>query len=170
MSSRCAVSGNDSPNPVGFIMKEIPQQVSESVRKRNPHLYEKIEIRTVTAFKPGLQNPILHLIPRKRIRQSSKPKMNKLETEFFKKLQSECGGLEILQQAIRLELANGIWYKPDLFVPNGSDGPVVYEVKGPRAFRGGLENLKVAARVHRWCMFYLVWKDRGIWQRQSVLA
>jgi hypothetical protein len=80
-----------------------------------------------------------------------------------------------------LELANGIWYKPDFFVPGSSyissevgslaypEQSIAWEVKGPHAFRGGMENLKVAARVHPWCRFYLVWKLDGMWKEQEVL-
>ena len=45
---------------------------------------------------------------------------------------------------------------------------IAYEVKGPKVFRGGFENLKVAARVHPWVKFYLVWEDgAGGWAPHS---
>ena len=174
-------------------MKEIPQKVSESVRKLNPHLY-------ATAVRDGYEVPLIGVpksaepskgdfrkdvaatevqivYGKKRIRQSSKPKMNMLEMEFHAKLKQDYEGFEILCQAVRLELANGQWYKPDFFIPSGHerhadwDKCIAYEVKGPKAFRGGFENLKTAARVHQWCKFYLVWKEKGSgkWQRQEVL-
>lgn len=162
---------------------------------RNPHLYPNFS-GDITAKKNGRPEPSAAAHDRtqagppralaKRIRQSSKPKMNKLELEFFEKLKQDYGsgrdvggstfsGFEILCQAVRLELANGQWYKPDFFIPSAFvrhadwDKSVAYEVKGPHAFRGGFENLKTAARVHQWCKFYLVWKEGQEWKRQEVL-
>ena len=110
--------------------------------------------------------------PKKRLRQSSKPLMNKLETEFYNHLVAQATPTaSIFPQAIRLELARGHWYKADFFVPGGygSDCGCFYEVKGPHAFRGGFENLKVAARRYPFFQFALVWLDDGKWQEQVVL-
>ncbi len=110
---------------------------------------------------------------KKRIRQDSRG-LNKLELRFADKLAQDNAGKPVFAQAIRLELARGHWYKPDFFLPGGTQGfyrPVAFEVKGPRAFRGGFENLKVAARVHQWCAFLLVWESApGVWQQQEILA
>lgn len=114
----------------------------------------------------------------KRLRQSGEPILNALETRFLAKLKKDFPGHAILAQAVRLELARGIWYKPDFFLPEGyyhnceKLTPAAYEVKGPKAFRGGFENLKVAARVHPWVKFFLVWEDpaSGAWNRQEVLS
>jgi len=114
----------------------------------------------------------------KRLSQSQKPVLNKLEERFLEKLKVDYADLTIYSQALRLELARGHWYKPDFFIPDaiihlGTNRKfaLAYEVKGPHAFRGGFENLKVAARIHTWCMFYLVWWDKaaGGWQRQKIL-
>ena len=104
--------------------------------------------------------------PAKRIRQESPE--NKLEQEYHDRLQLAHPGATIYAQAIRLQLANGIWYKVDLVIPSICEA---WEVKGPHAFRGGFENLKMAARVHPWLKFHLVWKhDRtGEWQQQDIL-
>lgn len=166
-------------------MSSIPTQVSESVRKRNPHLYPAFSGDILPTKNGGSESSVAAVptqagAPRvkKRIRQSDKPKLNVLETEFEKKLKADYEGFTILAQAIRLELATGLWYKPDFFIPAGHvrhadwDKSIAYEVKGPRAFRGGFENLKFAARTHgKWCKFFLVWKDKvtGEWQRQEVL-
>lgn len=109
----------------------------------------------------------------KRIRQSSKPLMNKLETEWYEQLKFLYANTTIHIQAKRYKLANGIWYKPDFTVcADGGhfSGEVAWEVKGPKAWRGGFENLKVVA--HQWpqVQFLLVWKDKqGQWQQQEVL-
>lgn len=110
----------------------------------------------------------------KRLRQSTKPVMNGLETRFYEERLTPdyvANGETVLIQAVRLELARGIWYKVDFFLPGvkHSRGALAYEVKGPHAFRGGFENLKVAARVHPWVTFYLVWEFEGAWKRQEVL-
>jgi len=136
-------------------MKEIPQQVSESVRRRNPHLYG-------TAF-GGDYIPPDPPKPR-RIRQSTKPLMNKLEGEwlaFYGKWFPV-----IYPQSIRFKLANGVWYKPDFIALKEM---TCWEIKGPHAFRGGFENLKVAAHQYTEFKWVLCWKADGGWKEQVVL-
>lgn len=119
-------------------------------------------------------SPFLNAVPvhpepkKKRIRQSAKPILNQLEQEFFDNLQRRNErGYRITCQNIRFKLANGIWYKPDMILW----GQIVrvYEVKGPHSFRGGFENLKVAANRYDWFSWWLVWKENGQWQEQQVL-
>lgn len=106
----------------------------------------------------------------KRIRQNHKPELNKLEREFQAHLEYDCPGGFIYPQSIRFKLANGIWYKPDfvLFLPLSLQ-LWAYEVKGPHAFRGGFENLKVAASRYPQIVWYLVWKQDGGWKKQLVM-
>ena len=120
---------------------------------RNPHLYGELYM------KPNA----------KRLRQSSKPLVNELEREWLSLI---CNGdrcHSIKAQAIRFRLGNGIWYKPDF--TGYQDGQLTaWEVKGPHAFRGGFENLKVAAATFLEWQWILVWKDdKGCWQHQMVL-
>jgi hypothetical protein len=104
----------------------------------------------------------------KRIRQSSKEIMNGLERAFYIHASSALHpGCKIHFNAIRLRLANGHHYTPDFFVEEGSG--VIYETKGPKAFRGGFENLKVAASMYQMFKFKLVWKDNGNWMMQEIL-
>lgn len=110
----------------------------------------------------------------KRIRQSSKPLLNKLETEWFAVLNAQFPNFPRPRaQAKRYRLGNGIWYKPDFSASSWpGDGPAketCWEVKGPHAFRGGLENLKVAAGLYPEIRWILVWKEKGRWQQQNVL-
>lgn len=103
----------------------------------------------------------------KRIRQSSKPLLNKLETEWFNICkQAYPEDCHVVPQGIRFMLGNGIWYKPDIVVFGVS--VYAYEVKGPHAFRGGFENLKVAAHKYQHISWSLVWKENGQWQEQKV--
>jgi hypothetical protein len=110
-----------------------------------------------------LGDPVLTTAPvLKRVRQSSKPLLNKLESEFF----SLPWARGFLLQAVRFRLGNGIWYKPDGFDPKTQ---IAVEVKGPHAFRGGFENLKVAASLYPMIRWRLVWKQDGQWQEQEIL-
>lgn len=159
--------------------------VSEATKARNPGLFESQPRPGGTVVsKHDSQVSRQGAVGKKRLRQDSKPRMNKLEERFYlEKLMLDYREETVLIQAVRLELARGIWYKPDFFLPAafsrmpsgaGSGrhrGAIAYEVKGPKVFRGGFENLKVAARVHTWCRFFLVWQDEddGSWQRQEVL-
>ncbi len=159
-------------------------KVSEAVRRLNPGLFAGLNIPPIVVktsdLKKGLAGAQVTAPAKKRLRQSDKPVMNKLEERFYEtKLRPEYvdAGQAVHIQAVRLELARGIWYKPDFFLPavQHSDtvgrGAIAYEVKGPKVFRGGFENLKVAARVHPWVRFYLVWEDEddGHWERQEIL-
>lgn len=119
----------------------------------------------------GEEAPVAKAQP-KRIRQSNKPLMNKLETEYHTILCAHYGSDRVLSQAIRFRLGNGIWYKPDFAVFDELNSMVCYECKGPRAFRGGFENLKVVAGLYPHINFVLVWKDKqtGQWQKQEVLS
>lgn len=136
----------------------LPSRISESVRRLNPHLFGG----------PATSTPDTG--DRKRLRQSDKPVLNILEQEFFDTyLSPPACSLLVYPQGIRLELARGHWFKPDFFVPGTPEQPTAFETKGPHAFRGGFENLKVAARVHPWCKFVLCWKEGCEWKQQIVL-
>lgn len=105
--------------------------------------------------------------PPKRIRQSSKPLMNKLESEF-KEYYENYSGHTLIPQALRFRLGNGIWFKVD-FVAFSQNGNWAFEIKGPHAFRGGFENLKVAASLYPQFVWMLWWKDGNQWKHQTVL-
>lgn len=167
-------------------IKALP--VSEAVRRMNPELFGGPPVVAPKVKPLKYANEVAEELARKeqpnrRLRQDQKPVMNKLEQRFFdEKLKPDyvLKGDPVLIQAVRLELARGIWYKPDFFLPaiQGDSScldegrkAIAYEVKGPKVFRGGFENLKVAARVHPWVKFFLVWEDKetGNWTRQEIL-
>lgn len=118
-------------------------------------------------------NPLQKPKAKKRIRQSDKPLLNGLEKSFLEVLKQRYPYIDeaqITAQAIRFSLGNGIAYKADFVVFREAKRTLAYECKGPHAFRGGFENLKVAANKYPLVLFTLVWKDvQGQWQEQVVL-
>jgi len=156
--------------------------VGSQVKTNN--LSGPVHVATVQAGKPQLhpsENPLVEVsrpgkplaAEGKRIRQDKKPLLNKLETEWLYKLQECYPSTMIWSQALRWKLGNGIWYKPDFVLFAGwTQKPTeltCYEVKGPHAFRGGFENLKVAASLYPEVRWVLVWKESKTWQQQEVL-
>lgn len=114
---------------------------------------------------------------KKRLRQSTQPLMNKLEAEFYETIRAAFPNYPPVRcQAKRYRLGNGIWYKPDFTVSSwpcefSEASETAWEVKGPKAFRGGFENLKVAASQYPEVRWVLVWKDKatGEWREQHVI-
>ncbi|MDE2106008.1 MAG: hypothetical protein KGL39_52785 [Patescibacteria group bacterium] len=108
--------------------------------------------------------------PGKRIRQDAKPLMNDLEQEWFRLISSGTMFANVRAQAKRFKLGNGIWYKPDISAICTLTGvETIWEVKGPHAFRGGFENLKIAAALYPEIDWLLVWKEAGAWKTQKIL-
>jgi hypothetical protein len=105
----------------------------------------------------------------KRIRQD-KP-INKLEKELLMRLQGHGGivGSRFYPHGIRFKLANGLTYEPDIIeVHSFSNRFIAHEAKGPFAYDGALDKLKMAA--HEWpsVSFWLHWKKDGQWLAQEV--
>jgi hypothetical protein len=133
--------------------------VSDSTRKRNPHLYGGAAVDAVAAPEHGT-----------RIRQEREPVMNKLETQALAWLQARYPGTAFHCQAWRTKIANGAWFKVDIcaVVAGRWTAWECKEFKGKNVDRGILA-LKTAAHqfpeVH-WIL--LSRKDRQ-WCEQSVL-
>lgn len=112
--------------------------------------------------------------PKKRLRQSSARKLNKLEAEFGAWLRLRRPGVSFHEQSVRLELANGCTYTPDFLVaddvPFAPIGLAVeaYEVKGKHAWDDAIVKLKVAARAYPWIAFYLAHKSNFMWVLEEV--
>jgi hypothetical protein len=136
-----------------------------------------------TPLKPSDFDGFFPEAKKKRIRQSSKPLMNKLESQWYEQLKmvfpQEINRIRV--QAFRVKLASGTWYKPDFFLMRdpgvtvnydfpSKDRVIAWEVKGPHAFRGGKEFLKIAAYQYPEIKFVLVWKENGQWVTQEILA
>lgn len=116
--------------------------------------------------------------PAKRIRQSSKPVMNKLEQEWFDILNAQYPNFPRPRaQAVRLKIGNGAWYKGDIAslywpVPMGPAMPTIWECKGPKEMKNVARGiLAIKSAAHQWpeIAFWLVWKENGEFRQQRVL-
>ena len=148
-------------------MSTLPTNPSEDFKRRNPHLYtsQGKPLAQVFLEEMGCLEPPAG----KRLRQQTKPLLNKLETEWLGRLRMMHPDADIQSQAIRFRIANGQWYKPDFVVAVGGRW-TAWEVKGPKSWRGGFENLKSAATRWPQVRWVLVWKEGGNWRQQEVLA
>ena len=116
--------------------------------------------------------PKVETTPAKRIKQRTKGP-TKLESRFRTEVLSRLwdqSEVNCKEQSITFRLANGVRYTPDFVAWNIDGGLVCYEVKGPHAFDGALEKLKVAASVYPKIQWWLYWIFDGEWQHQLVLA
>lgn len=134
----------------------------ETVKRLNPHLFHERRTK-VDHYDYDAAPPYKY----KRVRQSSKPLMNKLESEFYLELQRDWPGYSILVQAMKLRLANGVWLCPD-FVVCGVRLKM-FEVKGPHMWEDAAVKLKFAATAYRDFDWLLVWKKDGDWHEQEIL-
>lgn len=142
-------------------MKAIPQEVSESTRKRNPHLYDPHYQLLCDVSCHGTMNE-----PPKPI----KPRLNKTETRWKAVLESR-GVTGIMEQAITLRLDPPFKsYKPDLAYHTPTGGLCFVEVKGPHRFRkAGIAKAALAAKTYPQFRFELAdWTGKE-W-KESVLS
>ena len=111
--------------------------------------------------------------PSLRIRQAKEPKLNKLEREALEWLKRVYTVYQLEPHAIRLQLANGCNYTPDIIgrpVGLPDEKLRAWEVKGKHAWDDSIVKLKVAASTWPQIQFTLIWKDgEGTWQQQEVL-
>lgn len=106
----------------------------------------------------------------KRVRQSSKPKLNRLESEFYERIKRELPGLEIRNHSLTFKLANGVNYTPDFTCASHPPAKMTaWEVKGKHSWDDAIVKIKVAA--HEWpeVRWILAWKQDGKWQEQVIL-
>jgi hypothetical protein len=116
--------------------------------------------------------------PLRRIQQAINPKLNKLEQAALAYLKVDFGtAYDFRPHAIRMQLANGCNYTPDIIgqpiSPYNPDSRLrAWEVKGKYVWDDSIVKLKVAA--HEWpsIKFTLIWREGkfGAWQQQEVLA
>jgi len=144
-----------------------------------PQQFDEMKARTERArrklkgedpLKPLAAEVVAHPPITKRIRQSSKPLMNKLEQEAFDRVGRIYFGISNLRaQAIKFKIGNNAFYKPDI---TGilNDKWVAWEVKGNggKNIDRGILALKVAATQWPEIRFILIWKYCGAWREQIV--
>jgi hypothetical protein len=105
-----------------------------------------------------------------RVRQSAAPRLNRLETEFARHLAETYPQAAVYAQSLKFRLANGTTYLPD-FVSFDGPRPRCWECKGPFAYAGSLEKLKIAAGLYPQIEWTLAWREKGRpgWQSQTIL-
>ncbi len=137
-------------------MSSLPLNPSKSFIARNPHIYAALWPNPVQSEK------------QKRIRQSSKPILNKTEQRYFELLASQ--GRSVLKQAITLRLDPPYKsYRPDLAYLSQA-GLCLVEVKGPHRFRkAGIAKAALAAKTYPWFHFVLADWTGTEW-KESVLS
>jgi hypothetical protein len=143
-----------------------------SVRALNPQLFGQLPPKDNPLVEVGkskctLLREVFAAEAGKRVRQSAKPLMNKLETDFFNEV-VRYRWPKARAQSVKFRLGNGIVYTPD-FVDFSVQPVRAFECKGPHAYRGGLENLKVAASLYPEVNWTLVWREKKEWQFQIIL-
>ena len=116
------------------------------------------------------RTPVAPAAPHRRIRQSTAPVMNKLESRFAMHLNALNPGVRIVAQGMRVQIANGAWFKVDFYMPALK---IAHEVKGPRVMKNQqsrqLLALKVAAKEWPEIQWFLNWYEGGEWFQQEVL-
>lgn len=147
-------------------MSTLPTNPSKSFMRANPHIYG------IPDTLKGAMTPIFEPPPKKRIRQSSKPLLNKLETEYLNHLQSRWTN-EFYPQAMTFRLASGLKYTADFFAfdfpwTGEASGPTAFEVKGPWFPEHNRVKIKAFAAAYPEIRVLLVWREKGQWQTQRV--
>lgn len=104
----------------------------------------------------------------KRLRQSSRPLMNRLELEYLRRLQGLFPNQTFRCQAVKFRLANGVWLTPDIVNIELKD---IYEVKGQWFVDDAKVKIKVAAAMYPEFVWHLVWKDKETnhWCDQTII-
>jgi hypothetical protein len=113
----------------------------------------------------------------KRLRQNTKPLLNKLEQDWLNQLYEnfpECGVATFRAQAKTYRLANGLRYTPDftalINIFPGGFKETAWEVKGKWVDGDSFPKLKMAAAMWPEIRWILVWKDsKGQWREQTIL-
>ena len=107
-----------------------------------------------------------------RIRQSSKPLMNKLESDFFRQYLRPGfdDNIRIIPQGMRVKISGSSWYKVDFYIPAMKKA---FEVKGPRVMKNQQSRqmlaLKVAANQWPEIEWFLAYKENGQWITEVIL-
>jgi hypothetical protein len=131
----------------------LPLKPSESFKRRNPEFYFKFGELTGA---------------KKMVRQSSKPKLNKLEADYENYLLLQSPNVFITSQQLSFRLANGLRYTPDFVVFDTFGSVDAHEVKGFMRDDAAAK-LKVAATLFPFIKWTLAWKECGEWRTQIII-
>lgn len=155
-------------------VERVKNSQSKSFRKLNPHLFGTDSAPVILNHGGEDDEEHDHITalanaekigkPKKRIRQSDKPLLNKTESEFQRILL--LSNPEAVAQSIRFKLSTGLHYTPDFF---SLAKLTAWEVKGKHAWEDSLVKLRMAAKVWTSVKWFLVWKENGSWQSQLVV-
>lgn len=139
--------------------REMCERIARGARKKEPP--SAIQKTFATAEKKLISGE-------KRLRQSEKPLLNKLETAWLAQLTAMYPGVKIHSQAKKYKLGNGVGYTPD-FVATIDGKETAWETKG--FFRDDAAvKLKVAAMIFPEVDWWLCWKEKGAWKTQKILS
>ena len=142
-------------------MSSIPSNPSDTLRRLNPHLYGS-HPQGKTLCEVSADEP-------KMLRQSSKPKLNKTEADYGRRLRMAHPEAWVTEQAVTFRIGNGVRYTPDFTVFHPFGGGVdCHEVKGYMRDDAAVK-LKVAASEYPFVKWTLAWKSNHQWQTQVVL-
>lgn len=149
----------------------IKSSQSASFKKRNPHIFGK---GAHSLVQDGGEDDAEHdhiealttkqKSAKKRIRQSDKPVLNKLESEYQRILLISTP--DAVAQAVRFKLGTGCHYTPDFF---SLATMTAFEVKGKYAWEDSKLKIRMAAKVWTSIKWVLVWKEDGKWLSQIVI-
>jgi len=105
--------------------------------------------------------------PAKRIRQDSKPTMNKLEQAWFEKIKQDLFTAKVYVQAMKFKLCNGVTYCPDFVVVQHAGHMICYETKGFMRDDAAIK-IKMAAKEFPNFTWILAWKESNEWKTQTI--
>ena len=156
--------GNFKEIPSGFV--EVRPGEYEKP-KRADRIYREPETARQMVDRLKQTGDVAAMPIKPRIRQSSKPLMNGLETRFHNHMQRKHPDVLFHPQGITFRLANGLRYTPDFTACIDGD-LFAFEVKGKWIDGDSVPKIKMFASVYpEWTVLFC-WEHNGGWQQQLV--
>jgi hypothetical protein len=145
-------------------MAEIPKQVTEAVKRRNPHLYAD-----VTSLENPAEREVLKpaaAIDLSQRKNTDEERLNKLEKSYLAHLRAlDVPNLRV--QQITLKLADDCRLTCDFTYVDASGRLVFVDTKGWQR-EDALLKMKFAARQFTEFRFVIVTKENGLWNEMEV--